>query len=326
MQVAEAFRVMRSSLRKDFPSQDDGLTCLNDAWEWFAGAHDWTWLLRGPVPIDARATITVANASWTANTKRLQKANAFTAYVPLVGDQIFVTSGTGAGVSLYNVDVAATIPVLPSSIILETSIGPDASDIGATMRLWWASLPADFGEFVPGFPRALSTSVGALANTDLSTIHDLRAARIVSASTLPATNGVYYWSLSTGRALTGGVAVDRMDFYPEISAGQKGAFAVAYRAKALRLTTDTTEFDVPYWCAPAFREVLRHFARGYEEEDEGTASDRLAKFIQGPIWGQALDQDMRRMPNLGQPRGGALAMAVSGRSVLGPDFTWPDPS
>lgn len=97
------------------------------------------------------------------------------------------------------------------------------------------------------------------------------------------------------------------------AANDVGAITIFYEAGWKPITNDqdfVTVAPVPGMEA-LFLEVLRAVARGYEEEDDGSMSVRIAEIKAGPIFIAAARADGRIMPPMQIEGGGALQDAWS---------------
>lgn len=310
MQLIEAQQTVSYSMGDPPPPPHILTTIINDAGQWFCGAHDWNFLMRGPALVDLRATIAVSGGIWSPSARSLQSVGTFANYQFLTGDQIIITSGTGVTVGSYVVEDKFSDDV----IILATSLGLATTDVAGEMKLPWARLPDDFAEMLPGFPVG---GPGTGITVDMVDSADTEGRR---ATTQAGTTAAYLCAVTQARPVGGGVSVPRLNHYPECTGGQPGAFSIMYRSSMFPVTSAVQEFDMPRWAEPAFRETLRAFARGVEEEDEGTVTDRLEKLVQGALWAQAVDQDSRLQTSFGPVERGAFARAIGRVGVPIADF------
>lgn len=276
---------------------------LNDAGEWFWGSHEWNYAIRQAF-IDVRAQISFTSADWAASTKTITKTGAFADYTWLAGDQIEITAATGGRLGWYEIasKVSADAITLTESI-KSTNI---SGAVSATMHLWGCALPSDFMNFLPGMPTIAPGFAQSFDFADMSEVQQWRAL-FTGGST-----AAYIGALSFGKdTLNGGARTPRLEIAPEIVAGRASAFSISYRSKWPRVTTSTTAFELPVWCEPAFKEVLRAFARGYQEEDVATVDERLMRIMAGPLYDQALRQDGMLQNSWGQIKGGAVKTSAS---------------
>ena len=75
------------------------------------------------------------------------------------------------------------------------------------------------------------------------------------------------------------------------------------------LTSDSELLRVPAYVETLFLQVLRAFARGYEEEDQGSLTARLLEIGSGPLFSTAVVRDGEIQPDYGPLKGGLTARA-----------------
>lgn len=260
----------------------DGIGLINEAGEFLASAQPWKWLETAEAKLDLRAKVTITGGTTSSGAgTTLTKSGAFTNYTFLEGDTVEVTSGTGVTAGHYRV-VSKTDA---NNIVLESSPGVSGSAVAATLHTSAIALPSDFREII-----AINTTSGLLKGVQLTTFEDLlskRAANFTSA-------GFHYGAISqpTDTDLTvDGAPVARLELWPQPSANETASLTIMYRATWKRITKDTHRLRLPVYCESLYLQVLRAFARGYEEEDEGTMSQRLMEVMTGPLFGSAVDRD-----------------------------------
>lgn len=90
-----------------------------------------------------------------------------------------------------------------------------------------------------------------------------------------------------------------------------GALSALYRADWGEATDDDDELTLPYegWLDTLYIQIVRAYARGWEEETMGTLDARLAQIESGPIALRAKQRDGMIQPSVGQIKNGAWAMA-----------------
>jgi len=179
----------------------------------------------------------------------------------------------------------------------------------------YASLPADFSELIAAsFTQGLTNR---FLLTTLGTIAQYRTGQMNFG--LAVTYGAISFQAATG---AGGAPLPVLELYPTPSATNASALTVFYRADWTPITdgSDSSFVNIPQYAEPAFIECLRAFARGYQEEDSGILSQRLAAIQAGPVWDAAVDSDGMTQPNFGKMRGGATQIGIGG-----PQTVWASP-
>jgi hypothetical protein len=77
-----------------------------------------------------------------------------------------------------------------------------------------------------------------------------------------------------------------------------------YRAGWKAISNDTDLISIPVWVEPTYIQILRAFARGYEEEDATALDERLLAVAVGVLFKSAMDRDGMVQPHYGRMRGG----------------------
>ena len=274
----------------------DGLGLINEAGEFLASAQPWKWLETAEAKLNLRAKISITGGTWDlAGSSRgdllILKASAFDNYTFSEGDTFEVTGGTDAILGHYRVTKRPD----GETILLESAItsSGEPSDIAGTLHTSAIALPSDFREII-----AINTTSGLLKGVQLTSFEDLlskRAANFTSA-------GFHYGAIiqPTDTDLTAdGAPVARLEIWPQPSANETAPLTILYRATWKRITQDTHRLRLPVYCESLYLQVLRAFARGYEEEDEISMSQRLMEVMTGPLFGAAVDRDASIQPDYG---------------------------
>lgn len=303
MQVQEALRVMSLTLSGSVPSEPELLGVLNDCGSWFFGYTPWNFLKRETY-LSVPAQITFSAATWTASSLTVTQTNAFTAYTLIEGDKVEITGGTGATTGFYEIASKTN-----STLVLKASLASGnlaTGDLAGTLHISGrAPMPSDLGDIEEGYPTLALGFAQSFELTDLAKVHQWRALFTGGASRS------YIGAIVWGRASAGGAPTPRLEIAPEIVEGRSSAFVLVYRGKFAPVSSATAEFELPTYCEAAFKEALRHFARGTFEEDEGTIDARLTPFCDGPQMDQAMRQDMLFQPDYGRIEGGAVEIVRS---------------
>ena len=274
----------------------DGLGLINEVGEFLASAQAWKWLETAEAKLDLRAKISIAGGTTNSGAgTTFTKSGAFTNYTFLEGDTVEVISGTGVTAGHHRVVSKTDANV----IVLETTPGASGSAIAATLHTSAIALPSDFREII-----AINTTSGLLKGVELTTFGDLLSKRAASFTS----SGYHYGAISqpTDTDLTvDGAPVARLEIWPQPSANETAAITIMYRAGWKRITKDTHRLRLPVYCESLYIQFLRAFARGYEEEDEFTVSQRLTEIMSGPLFGAAVDRDASIQSDYGPSLHGA---------------------
>lgn len=316
MKLVDANTIIAYTLGPNVATGLDTTEIVNDAGEWVTGAHEWQWLVRGPAFLNIRGKIDLSGATWTPGTRTLTKVGAFTNYSFLEGDPFEVLGGTGTTVGQVTLVESRTSN---DAIVLRNSISATgAANFSARMLLSGIALPPDFREAVS--IRSVDQFRRDLQWCDIDDIEDSRQTGI------PGSGWPMLIAIARENPVGGGPTVVRIEHEPVEQAAFPGAIILHYRSKWTRVTTETVDLNIPLWFNGLFKEVLRAFARGNEEEDEGTTDERLARIQGGPLWEQCLRQDAFEQPSFGRMQGTLIGRDIVANDDPGPRFSVSDPT
>lgn len=103
--------------------------------------------------------------------------------------------------------------------------------------------------------------------------------------------------------------VDALRLYPRPAESATGVFLMCYRARAVPtavgLQADTDYIIIPNYLEILLRDLCRIFARGIEEEDQGTIHVRLEAMEQSAYLRRTKERDGALQPDIGGIQGGA---------------------
>jgi len=292
------------------------LELANQAGEHLVGMHQWMFLRRPPVRLATRASITLTGSTWTESSLALVEASAYASYTFLQGDEVEITAGTGANLGHYKLASKAN----NNGVVLETSIGSAAdgnSDITGTLTLWGVALPSDFGNILE-----LTSGDGLQNYVQLTTMDEIARLR---SDTVSTSGTLYRAAISYGQALAGGAPVPRLELWPQPPSADPNGILLNYRAGWVEPTSDSVQFNLPRYVESLYIALLRAFARGYEEEDEGTLSQRLAEIEFGAVMAGAKRRDGGVQRSYGAMSGGWRGVR-SGASITDRDYPLGGPS
>ena len=241
-------------------------------------------------------------ATWTEATLTLTQVGAFANYDFVDGDLYETTSGTNVIVSstTKGKTVEVTSRTSDDAIVLAESIsstGGDLAtgDIAGTLIASTIELPADFG----GIKRISATN--SLVNDIEMVEHDqilaLRTNRVEVTSS---------WSYRGAITYVGSPPRPVIDLYPSLVEESIDLFRLFYKKGWGRLRNGSSIVDIPDFCNPLYLQLVRAFALGYEDEDQGDLDQRLARVMVGPTFEAAKRFDRMVQPSYGHMRGGAV--------------------
>jgi hypothetical protein len=293
LSVQNCLAHIEHTLGGPMPREIGGATLINQAGEFLASVHPWKWQEATESKLDLRAKIAITGG--TPGSQSLTKANAFDNYTFLDGDVYEVTSGTNAVKGFYRV----TGKTSGNAIALESDIVSSGStaDQAGTLHTSAIALPSDFREMI-----AINTTSGLLrgvALTDHAELIQRRAASFVS-------EGFHYGAIVHAQtsATAGGAPTPRLEIWPAPNANETGTLTMMYRAGWKTISNDTDLISIPVWIEPLYIQLLRAFARGYEEEDAAALDQRLVSITAGVMFAAAVDRDGMVQPHYGRLRGG----------------------
>ena len=274
------------------------VTIATHAGQYLTTMHQWRWAER-LARLNLRASITFTAGTWTDATKTLTKTAAFTNYTFLDGDELEITSGTGATTGFYRIQSKTS----SDAIVLATSIGSAANgqtDIAGTMANAAIVLPSDFAQLIA--IGAGSAFDGSVEQVSMQRILDLRSGRS-SLSSWPYEVSIIR---ATSSLAAGAAPTKRLEHHPAAGSNSTAAFTIAYRIGWTQVADDNNYLPVEDYIEPLYWQLAEAFAKGYEEQDAGTLDARLAVIHAGPVFASCVQRDGGIQTNLGQMRGGAV--------------------
>jgi hypothetical protein len=268
------------------------LDYVNEAGKRLLSMHPWRWTIKPPVQIGLRAAEAFTGGTYTDATKTI--SNLTLSYTHANGDNVSITSGTGATVRDYTIASSTS-----TTLVLSESIGSGAdgqTDIAGTINAGRAIvLPSDFGQGLTGYV----TTQGLTQHIMLTSQQLLVQAR----TRQPAPPlGVYWASIFTAPDLsaTGGAPTYRLEIYPDATAVHADFITVSYRIAWTDLTEDAKIISIPPWIEPLFTSIVRRVTRGYEEEEQGTVDQRIDELRVSSTFSDLVAYDGLIQPNYGE--------------------------
>ena len=168
-----------------------------------------------------------------------------------------------------------------------------------TISTAYVSMPADFKSLDAIWPDdAINSSFELVTPREIARMREYE---------ITAT-AAYYGTLvyPTQAAVTAHQTVPRLELYPTPSATTSGALHLWY-TRGWTVIDDATDVpNFPPYLETLFTQIVRAFAKGYEEDDQGTLDDRLVSIAGGPIFAAAVSQDGMTQNEYGEIGGGWL--------------------
>lgn len=271
----------------ELPPDLDPISLINQAGEHLHSMHAWRWAQGRAALLDMRGTVSGSDAAWTASTKTLTLASAFTDYSFVAGDEIQVTAGSGTE-GFY--EIASRVSA--NAITLATSLsGSDQTDIDFEIQPYSVDLPDDLRDII-----AIQATETATRQITLDTL-----TRVLEAREVTSTNDEHWYAAVS---YVGTPPTPILEIGPGSGTSVTGAFRLFYRARWARLGGDATQVAVPEFCEALLVQIVRAFARGYVREDQGSLHQRLAEIQASMIFVAAKRSDGNIQPYHGRLRNG----------------------
>ena len=277
----------------------------NQAGHFFMDHHPWVWAQRRPGKLSFAAPITFTDGTWTEATSTLTAT--LTGYTYTDDDKVTITAGTSAILKEYTITSGGASSAVLSSSLSSTAGNLATGDIAGTINHDYFALPSDFQSMV-GI-QASDSLTREFEEVSPQQLQELRSNPIQS------TSWFYYGAISHSHEP--GAVVPLIELYPTPGSEELDFLTIWYRAQWAELTDDTTKLTIPEWCLNYYLQVLRAFARGYEEEDVMSLTQRLTEVAhpRNPIGMAPKRRDGSVRVSLGPTRHGALAM-VAGQNTI----------
>jgi hypothetical protein len=178
------------------------------------------------------------------------------------------------------------------------------TNFAANVKTDSIALPSDFGNIIDIQPT--EGLVNSFDLTDTSFINQLRTNEV-------AVGNFRYWGAITrghnydqDLETSTGQGAWRLEIYPTPTVTKYNALTMFYRAGWRTVTEDSVFIPIPDYCETLFRQLMRAFARGYEEDDAASLHVRLMEIEKSPILMHAKQRDGNMQNTLGQMAGGAV--------------------
>jgi hypothetical protein len=275
----------------DLSIELDKFQIINQAGHFLYSMHPWRWITGRSDLLDLRGVVSGTAATWTAATSTLTDTGEFTNYTFVSGDEVTVTSGTGATTGVYKVAsrVSANAITITGSIAAGNL---STGDIAWRLETQTIALPTDLRDII----WIDSTSISSVGGVTLVSFQDILEKRKSSAS-ITASTGLYYGAV----VFQGTPLVPILEIWPSPNANTTGAMRVFYRSRWAEVTTDSAQIAIPEWVEDLFLFIARAYAAGYERSKVGSIHQRLAEISSSPIFAAAVRSD-----GMVQPYNGVL--------------------
>ena len=321
--VQSVLSQVEHALGGSLSSQLEEMSLLDEAGQYLVTMHNWAWLDRPSVPLNVRKDITVTAAlgglTWNNTHKHLIKSGAFTDYTYLDGDSLLMTAGTGAWAAGRSYKVASKQNA--NQIFLDPAL--DTTDVltgmTATLQCTGVALPDDFAEVIDIQPT--QGLVNSFQMVDPAFLNQLRTNEVAVG------NFRMFGAIVRGESIRKmkGPGSYRLELYPFQTDNENNKLTLFYRAGWKTLAgSENTYIPVPDYCESLYKQLVRTFAKGYEEDDVASLHMRLAELEQSPLLRHAKMRDGGMQNTLGQMAGGAVQQQERAytqylkSSVLGP--------
>jgi len=309
LQASRCIDYMRHTLGGPFSGTIDPVELVNQAGRYMLDMHRWKWLERPQADLDIRGDVSTTTATWVEATKTLTSTGSFANYTFLDGDMYRADSGTNVTEQLYKVESRTS----DDAIVLKTSLastGADLAtgDITGTLEADSVVLPSDLTEIV-GYD-ATQSLINSLEIVTLQRLLMLKTNQIqvTSYNFYGAIVFPEYNTSSTGPT----PPVPILKLWPSLTANDARELTIFYRAGWIEVSEDSDYVQLPLWLEALFIEVCKAWARGTEEEDTASLSERLFAIQNSPLYLTAIRRDGMVQPDFGPLRGGAVETEPKG--------------
>jgi hypothetical protein len=267
---------------------------LNQAGHFLYSMHPWRWITGRADLLDLRGLVSGSTATWTTATSTLTATGAFTNYTFLSGDEITITSGTGATTGVYKVasKTSANAIVITGSL---SGSNLSTGDIVWRLEPQTIALPTDLRDIIWIATTSVS-NVGGIVLVSMQDILDKRASSV----SITASTGLYYGCV----VYQGTPLVPILEIWPTPNANTTGAMRIFYRSRWAEVTTDSQQIAIPEWVEDLFLFIARAYAAGYERGDVASIHVRLHEIGSSPIFAAAVRSDGMVQPYNGVIRNG----------------------
>lgn len=163
----------------------------------------------------------------------------------------------------------------------------------------YVAMPSDFKSLETIWPDDAINATFTLTSAD-----ELARMRQFDISITAAYYGTLVFPPQSG--VTALQTVPRMELYPTPSTTTSGALHIWYTRLWTTIDDATDVPNIPAYIETLYTQLVRAFAKGYEEDDTATLDERLMAIEQGPIYRAAVSQDGMTQPEYGEAQGGWL--------------------
>lgn len=325
--VQSVLSQVEHALGGSLSSQLEEMSLLDEAGQYLVTMHNWAWLDRPSVPLTVRKDITLTGSllDWNNVHKHLTQSNAFIGYTYLDGDYLLVTQNTNAGSlnSAWGINQSYKIAGKQNDnqIFLDPALDTTYTLAGMTAKVKCSgvALPEDFAEVIDIQPT--QGLVNSFQMVDPAFLNQLRTNEVAVG------NFRMFGAIVRGESIRKmkGPGSYRLELYPTPEANERNKLTLFYRAGWKTLAgSENTYIPVPDYCESLYKQLVRTFAKGYEEDDVASLHMRLAELEQSPLLRHAKMRDGGMQNTLGQMAGGAVQQQERAytqylkSSVLGP--------
>jgi hypothetical protein len=138
-------------------------------------------------------------------------------------------------------------------------------------------------------------------------------------------SNVHYYAVGH-RLDTNSIPRPILELWPTPGAGSGGELTIDYRAGWAMLFDDSDIVQIPPMIEPLYTETVRAVAKGYDEDDGGNVSERLAAVRGGVLFEAARRQDVTVQSQYGAIEGGITENLTYGHGIHWRDRPVNDPS
>lgn len=242
--------------------------------------------------------LTITDADWTESSKTLTSTGDFASYLHEAGAVFTATDGTGVTTGDYPISSKTD----DDKIVLFSSLSTSETDLSGvvdgTLALPYVNLPSDFKEI--DIVRATDSFNVRVELVSIDEIEELRGQQQSAASRSLIRAAVSQPSQNT---VTSSFPVPRLELYPTPTATDADALVISYYADWKELSSGTDKANIPIWAETLLRQLVRAFALGYEEGEQGNVDARIEQIVSSRFFAGVVARDARQQRQFGPIRG-----------------------
>lgn len=270
----------------DFDTGNDAATIVNDALAFLQQDYDWSWLKKPfALSFSAVAITSLVRASDVVTVTK-------TAHGLSIGDPVRIT-GSSATVNSFDGEyIVATVPTADTFTVNQSGADETANTPGSYI-LGFVTFASDFNGLLD---IQRNSRIRGMFPASMDRINRFRTAGGIL---FGGPVGFHYALRTVGQASVSASPTTRLELFPTPTEAETAAIIGTYRRLLPTLSSDNDLPDVPSFCMPLLRTLVRAWAVSTEEERAGEDWRRYERMKQ-----TAIQRDSSESSNLGMLEGG----------------------